>query len=200
MNSFDDIAILWKAPGSLKPPGAEAIIQKAAREKSRLAKKILIQSVCMLLSIVSIIYVVAVIRFNFMITYIGLSVMFACILVFAFIRFRQSMFLRKLDFSQSPAALLQKAERFYVKQRWMNTTGVLWYTIVLNIAFAMYFYEIIALAPFTTTWKCILIAIYITWMLIATLWIGKRSVRKEHASTRKLIEKLRELKQELEQQ
>ena len=198
MNNFDDIEALWKAPQSLSIPDAQDIIQKASKEKNQVARKILTQSLCMLLAIAAMGFVLYKVHFQYFSSYFGIGLMFICVVVFSIIRFRQSQFLRKADFSQSPDTLLQQFEEFHEKQKWINTKGVLWYTVILNIAFAFYFYETIILAPFTNFWKLFILVVYIAWMLIATLWLGKRSVKKEHEKTKGIIEKIRQLKEGLE--
>ncbi len=197
MNNFDDIEALWKAPQSLPLPDAKAIIKKASKEKNQVAGKILRQSLCMLLAIAAIIYVLYMVHFEYLITYIGLAIMSACVIVFAFIRLKQSLFLKRVDFAQSPTALLQQFEKFHEQQKWINIKGTRWYTLFLNLAFILYFYETVAIAPFTVAWKIVIIVIYIAWMGIATLWLGRRSVKKEHEKTRVIIEKIKELQQGL---
>ncbi|MDB5203192.1 MAG: hypothetical protein JWQ27_2601 [Ferruginibacter sp.] len=195
MNNFDDLAALWKAPAPEPLPDVADIIKKASREKNQVARKIFIQSSCMLLAIASLVYVVCAVHFHYFITYLGLAMMFICMISFAVVRFRQSRFLKRADFSQSPASLLNSFEDFHRRQQWVNTTGTFWYSVFLNIAFALYFYETVALAPIRVGWKWLFLAVYVVWMLIAMLWIGKRSVRKEHAKTRAIIEKLRAIKE-----
>ena len=197
MNNFDDIEALWKAPQSLSIPDVEVIIKKAIKEKTQVAQKILIQSLCMLLAMAAIIYVICMVHFQWLVTYIGLAIMSACVIIFAFARIKQSLFLKRINFSQSPTALLQQFEKFHEQQKWINTKGTSWYILFLNLSFALYFYETVTLAPFTTAWKFVIIIIYIAWMLIATLWLGRRSVKKEHEKTLAIIEKIKQLKEGL---
>ncbi|RYD89612.1 MAG: hypothetical protein EOP54_25305, partial [Sphingobacteriales bacterium] len=68
MNNFDDIAALWKVPPVPPLPDAQDIIKKSVRDKSQLARKIRIQSICMLVAIAAIIYVVIAVRFHYIIT------------------------------------------------------------------------------------------------------------------------------------
>lgn len=194
MNTFNDIEILWKKPQQLAFPDAADVIKKASAEKNQMANKILFQAISLSIALISMGFVLYVIRFQYASSYIGIALMFTCVIVFGVIRFRQSQFLKRLDFLQPPSVLLTQFEKFYTHQKWVNTKGILIYTIVLNIAFAFYFYETLLLAPFTNTWKIFIIAIYIAWMLIATLWLGKRTVKKEHEKTKSIIEKLKVLK------
>ena len=198
MNSFDEIIILWKSPQRLSIPNAGNIIEKAGKEKNQLAQKIFIQSLCMLLAIAAIVYVIYMVRFQYLITYIGLAIMSTCVIVFAAIRLRQSMFLKRADFSQSPASLLRQFKKFHQHQKWINTKGTMWYLVFLNISFALYFYETVAIAPFTTAGKIVIIVIYIAWMLVSTLWLGRRSIKKEHQKTESIINKIIKLQQQLQ--
>ena len=198
MNSFDEIIILWKSPQRLSIPNAGNIIEKAGKEKNQLAQKIFIQSLCMLLAIAAIVYVIYMVRFQYLITYIGLAIMSTCVIVFAAIRLRQSMFLKRIDFSQTPGSLLRQFKKFHQHQKWINTKGTMWYLVFLNISFALYFYETVAIAPFTTTGKFVIIAIYIAWMIVATLWLGRRSIKKEHQKTESIITKIKQLQQQLQ--
>ncbi|MBS1495535.1 MAG: hypothetical protein JSU03_06580 [Bacteroidetes bacterium] len=198
MNNFDDLEALWKAPRQLDIPAADAIIKKAVKEKNQIARKILVQSFCMCLALACIIYVMLFVHFKFIISYIGIAIMIICMVSYTIIRLRQSIFLKRVDFSQLPADLLQQFEKFHQHQKWINTKGVMWYTIFLNLGFAFYFYETVAITHINLIWKIVFIVIYISWMLLATLWLGKRSVRKEHAKTNAIIEKLKQLKEGLQ--
>jgi hypothetical protein len=198
MNNFDNIETLWKAPQSLNIPAADAIIKKAEKEKNQVANKLLAQCACLIFSVAVISYIVYKVNFEYLSSYIGIAIIFICIVAFSAIRFMQAQFLRKADFSQSPTILLQQFEAFHKKQQWINTKGVIWYTIILNIAFAFYFYETVILAPFTNFWKLFILFVYIVWMLIATFWLGKKSVKKEHEKVNAIIEKIKQLKEGLQ--
>ncbi|MCP9750420.1 hypothetical protein [Ferruginibacter sp. HRS2-29] len=198
MKTFDDIEALWKSTPATPLPDAGEMIKKALKQKKILANKILLQVFCLLAALVSMMVVMCKIEFQFTSSYIGLGLMMLCIVVFSAVRFRQSQFLKKANFSQSPSVLLLEFEKFYLHQKWVNTKGTLIYTIALNIAFAFYFYETLVVPPISIFWKILFLVVYITWMLIATLWIGKRHNRKEHARTEDIIGKLKEMQKSLE--
>jgi len=197
MKTFDDIEDLWKSTPAAPLPDAGEMIKKASRQKKALGNKILLQVFCLLAALLSMVIVMCKIEFQFISSYIGLALMMLCIVVFSAVRFRQSQFLKKIDFSKSPSILLLEFEKFYQHQKWVNTTGTSIYTVALNIAFAFYFYEILVVPPISILWKILFLAIYIIWMLIATLWIQKRHNRKEHARTEDIIGKLKEAKDSL---
>jgi hypothetical protein len=197
MKTFDDIEALWNTTPAAPLPDVEDIIKKASKQKRLLGNKIFIQVICLMAALFSMLIVLCEIDFRFVSSYVGLVLMMLCIVVFSAVRFRQSQFLNRADFSQSPSVLLLQFEKFYQHQKWVNTKGTLLYTIVLNVAFAFYFYETLVVAHMSITWKVVMLLIYITWMLIATLWIGKRCNRREHARTADIIEKIKLLKEEV---
>jgi hypothetical protein len=198
MKTFDDIEALWKASPAVTLPDANDILKKASKQKNLLANKIVVQVLCLLAALVSMIVVMCKIHFRFASSYIGLALMMVCIVAFSAVRYRQSRFLKRADFSQSPSLLLLQFEKFYRHQKWVNTKGTLIYIIVLNISFAFYFYETLVVANISFIWKIAMLVIYIGWMLIATLLIQRKCNRREHGRTEDIIEKLKQLKESLE--
>ena len=198
MNTFNELQEVWKIPRKIALPDASETIIMATREKNALANKILLQVLMLALAIVAICYVLINIHFLYVSSYVGLGMMFVCVLGFSLMRLRQVRFLSKADISAPPAYLLKSFIKFYVKQKWLNGVGVLMYTCILNLAFVLYFYEMIIMAPLSSIWKVLMITAYITWMLIATLYMGRRNVREEQAKTMAVIQKLRHIKGILE--
>ena len=61
----------------------------------------------------------------------------------------------------------------------------------MNIAFALYFIEV--LKPIILLYKVIIVVIYLSWMLLAFLYLGKKHKRKEQAKTQTIIDVIRDL-------
>lgn len=192
MDNFDKIAAVWKTASTPPLPKAGDIISKANKEKKELSKRIWLQGITLLIATAVVLYIATSIHFKFISTYIGLALMVICVSVFSFIRLQQARFLKKVDFTKPLEIILIQFEEFYKKQQWINTKGVALYTIVLNIAFALYFYEL--LLPESFLFNAIVLALYISWMLFATLWLGKRAVKKEFEKTNAIIDKVNQLK------
>lgn len=195
MKTFEDIEAIWHVAETISLPDAGEILKKAKRSNNRLANKILLQSACLMLSVFAMAFVLHEIKFQYRSSYIGISLMFIVVILFAAIRFRQSLFLKKADFSQSPASLLHQFESFHKKQIWINTYGIVIYSIMINIAFAFYFYETLWRAMFTIEWKILIIAVYIAWMCVAIFYLGKKNIRREHNRTNDIIQKLKQLQE-----
>lgn len=197
MNTFNDIEFLWKSVAKTEVPDIGKIISKSTSEKNAVAKKIKIQVFFMLLAFINIICVGYFFNFQYSSSYIGMGLMLLLIAAFSVVRSKQVRDLQQLDFSNAPISLLEKLETFHRKQKWLNTVGTRWYNVLLNVAFGFYFYEMIYKAPLTNTIKLIILAIYVSWMVIAIFWIGKRSIRKEHERIGGIIEKIKGLQKDL---
>lgn len=198
MNHFNEIEALWKKSGASPLPGITEIMSKAEKNKKQVSRKIRIQILCMLLVISALVYVAFSFRFQYGSSYAGMILMALCVLVFTRFRLQQYLFLKQIDFSDDPHELLKTFKKFYARQQWLHTVGSFWYVLILNIAFALYFYEVVYLAPSTTQVKIAILVVYIAWMLVATLWIQKRAHKKEHRKTELIIEQLQQLQQSLD--
>lgn len=198
MNSFSDIETLWKTAMPLRVlPDAADIMSKASRIKRQVRNKILRQTISLILVVPSMGYLMYAVDFDYISSYIGIALMLICVLLFSFFRFKQALFLSRADFSKAPAALLNQFEKFYEEQQWLHTKGLRWYSIVLNIAFGLYFYETIYMAALSNHIKIIIIILYIAWMFIVTFWAEKMSARNELSKTRSIIQHLKKLNREL---
>lgn len=195
MNSFNEIEALWKKIEARPLPDATQIIGKAQKNKNQVSRKISVQIFCMLLVIPALFYVGLTFQFQYWSSYAGMILMALCVLLFSYFRLQQYLFLKQIDFSEDPYELLKRFKKFYAHQQWLNTKGSFWYVLILNIAFALYFYEVVYKAPTTMPVKIMILMIYIAWMLIATRWIKKISNKKEHKKTQAIIKQIQQLQQ-----
>lgn len=198
MNNFNDIETIWRSATPLRFSGMlpEDIIYKAEKTSREVRNKILRQVTALLLAVPLAVYILFTVPFDYSSSYAGIALMLVCILAFSYVRLRQVLFLKQLDFSQPPAKLLLKFERFYTRQQWIHTKGAIMYSIIVNLAFALYFYETVYMAPLPAHIKWIILAGYCIWMFGITYWIGKKSVHREMNKTKSVIAQLKRLSAE----
>lgn len=196
MKSFDELKNLWQQQAVQPQKDAAEVMAKAKRSQAIIKRRMIIESICLLATIVVLILVMLTNDFDMATTYIGLGLMIICILVFAFIKMWQFRWLKSIDLSGEPKTVLNQLEKFYEIQKKVNTKWILIYATVLNIAFAFYFIEI--LKPFGITGKIITVVIYTAWMLIAVFVLGKRGAKKEDARMQGIINTIKDREQGLE--
>ncbi len=198
MNSFSEIETLWKTGMPFHTlPDAAAIIGKTNRIRRLVRNSILRQTLVLLLVIPTMGYIMYSVDFDYISSYAGIALMLICVLLFSFFRFKQVHFLNRADFSKAPSLLLKEFEKFYEQQQWLLSKGIRWYSILLNIAFGLYFYETVYMAALSSHVKNFIIVSYIAWTVIVTFWVEKISARRELNKTRSIIQHLRKLNREL---
>lgn len=191
MKEFDNLKELWKQQKQNPLPDVTIIIAKAKKEKQSMANKIIIQVATLLLAVVAIIMVVSAVDFKMTTTYIGVGLMFLTIIVFSAIRLYQVHKLKNIDVTQNPKEVLAELETFYAFQQFVNTKCTLAYFILLNIAFAFYFIEV--MQPLSTMIKAIVLVVYIAWMIVAYFFLGKKQKEKEYERTQRIIDSIKEM-------
>ncbi|SHJ11791.1 hypothetical protein [Flavobacterium terrae] len=191
MKDFDNIMDVWKQQKEVKIPEAGAIIQKAKKERNSFTNKIILQATILLLTVVVLIWVGTAINFKMITTYIGLGLMFLCVFGFSMIRLYQMSKIKKIDFTQKPSLTLIELEKTYKFQQFVSNKVGLMYFILLNLAFVFYFIEV--MQPMSLQLKSIVITAYISWMLFAYFYLGKKEKKKENERIQKMIDSIKEM-------
>lgn len=197
MKDFDQLLTVWKQQEEGTVPTAETIIFKAKKEQQQFAKKIILQVITLLATLVALIIIGISIPFTSLTTYIGLGIMYACILTYTLIRWYQMKQLKKIDLTQKPTLTLIALEKALQFQQWVATTVTKSYFISLNVAFVCYFIEV--LHPMTNLVKTIVISIYIAWMLLAYFYLGAKQKKKEYDQLQKIITAIQDMEANYEQ-
>lgn len=196
MKDFNALQNLWKEQKTDTLPDANAILAKAKKVQNSINTKIKLQIVTLVAVVVFILILVNVIPFKEATTFIGIGLMAFTILLFSAIRLVQVIRLHKIDLTQNPQQLLLDLEAYYVFQNSINTRYTTIYFILMNVAFALYFIEV--LAPVADFYKIIIVAVYLAWMLFAYFYLGKKHKAKEQAKTQSIIDGIREIEQQYE--
>ena len=196
MKDFNDLQNLWNQQISAPLPDVNAILADAKKVQKALNKKITTQIIILVAVVVFILFLMNVIPFKEATTFVGIGLMATTILLFSAIRFYQVIQLKKIDLTQNPRKLLGNLEQYYKFQNTVNTKYPLAYFILMNVAFALYFIEV--LQPVAVLYKIIIIAVYLAWMLFAFLYLGKKHKHKEQAKTQSIIDSIKAIEEHYE--
>lgn len=192
MNDFDQLKEIWDKQEKPVVPDVSQILSKAKKEKQSLGNKMMLQVAGVLSAIPVGVILLIYINFKMATTFIGFSLMAIAIIGIAILRLYQIYTLNKIDLTLSPQQVLKKLEEFYAFQQTVNTKYTLGYFIIMNVAFGFYFIEV--LQPIYTTYRTVGLTLYITWMLIAYFIIGKRQKEKEYSKMQRIINAVKEVK------
>ena len=196
MKDFNDIQNLWNEQKSIQLPDVNRILADAKKIQLDLNRKINLQVIILLSVVLFILIVVKVIPFQETTTFIGIGLMASTILFFSGIRLYQVIQMKKIDLTKNPKLLLIDLEQYYQFQNTINTKYTLLYFILMNIAFALYFIEV--LQPIPLLYQVIIIVVYLAWMFFAFLYLGKKHKQKEQAKTQIIIDRIKEIEHHYE--
>lgn len=196
MKDFNDIQNLWKQQETKPLPDVTQIIANAKKDKQHFTNKIILQTIILALTLPCLLWIGSIIDFKKTSSYIGLTLMFCCVFVFSAIRLYQIIRLKKMDVTEEPQVNLQKLEQYYSFQKLVSTKITAAYFIVMNIAFGLYFIEV--MAPMSTLLKTIVLIVYVAWMLFAFFYLGKKQKAKEYARIQRLIDTIKEMENNYE--
>ena len=196
MKDFNDIQNLWKQQETKPLPDVTQIIANAKKDKQHFTNKIIVQTIILALTLPCLLWIGSIIDFKKTTSYIGLTLMFCCVFIFSAIRLYQIIRLKKMDVTEEPQVNLQKLEQYYSFQKVVSTKITTAYFIVMNIAFGLYFIEV--MAPMSALLKTIVLIVYVAWMLFAFFYLGKKQKAKEYARVQRLIDTIKEMESNYE--
>lgn len=191
MKDFNDLQNLWSEQKSDQLPDVNSILADAKKVQRDLNSKITVQISILTAVVIFILVLMQVIPFKVATTFIGIGLMALTILLFSGIRLYQVIQMKKIDLTSNPRVLLLDLEKYYQFQNIVNTRYTLIYFILMNIAFAFYFIEVLHPVPFL--YQVIIIAVYLTWMFFALLYLGKKHKHKEQSKTQSIIDAIKEI-------
>ncbi|WP_432670782.1 hypothetical protein [Flavobacterium sp. SM2513] len=196
MKDFNDLQNLWKEQATAQLPDVNSILADAKKVQQALTTRIIVQVSILVAVVLFILVLMTVIPFQQATTFIGIGLMASTILLFSTVRLYQFIQMKRIDLTQNPRQLLQDLEAYYRFQNTVNTHYTLYYFTLMNIAFALYFIEV--LQPVPLLYQLIIVAIYLVWMLFAFLYLGKKHKQKEQAKTQSIIDAIKAIEQHYE--
>lgn len=196
MKDFNDLQNLWNEQKSAQLPDVNSILADAKKIQRDLNSKISVQVSILVGVVIFILILMQVIPFKAATTFIGIGLMAVTILLFSTVRLYQVIQMKKIDLTKNPKLLLIDLEKYYQFQNTINTKYTLLYFILMNIAFALYFIEVLQDVP--VLYQVIIVVIYLAWMFFAYLYLGKKHKQKEEAKTQSIIDKIKEVEHSYE--
>ena len=191
MKDFNEIQNLWNEQKSVQLPDVNSILASAKKVQRDLNSKIVIQISILVAVVLFILILMQVIPFKAATTFIGIGLMATTILLFSVVRLYQVIQMKKIDLTKNPKLLLVDLEQYYQFQNTVNTKYTQLYFILMNIAFALYFIEV--LQPVPLLYQVIIIVVYLAWMFFAFLYLGKKHKQKQQAKTQSIIDAIKNI-------
>ncbi len=200
MKDFDDIKEMWhQQPAAevhntdLAGPGRHTASTKTKLKKQQLRAVVML---CCTAVYITWLGFFSGIHFQMLVTYIGILLMLAVILIQAAISFSIYRKLNNIDETQHPAVHLKQWQDYYQFRKKQVRLNHPLYFIFLNLAFGLYFIEILSGRP---VWGIIIVlTIYLAWMLFSYFVLGRRALAREEKKLKAIIDDLTQVAAQLE--
>ncbi|CAM4066202.1 hypothetical protein FLAN108750_08600 [Flavobacterium antarcticum] len=193
MKDFSDLQNLWSDQKSVQLPDVNSVLADAKKVQRDLNSKIIIQISILIAVVIFIVALMQVIPFKEATTFLGIGLMASTILVFSAIRLYQVIQMKNINLTSNPRILLLDLEKYYKFQNLVNTRYTLIYFVLMNLAFVLYFSEVLQPVPFL--YQVIIIVVYLAWMFFAYFYLGKKHKQKEQLKTQIIIDIIKDIEQ-----
>lgn len=200
MKDFDDIKEMWQQQPAAKVNKTDMaeLGRHSSSTKTKLKKQQLRGVVMLCCTAVYIAWIgfFSGIYFQLAVTYIAILLMLAVILIQAAISFSIYRKLGNINETLHPALHLKQWQDYYQFRKKQVRLNHPLYFIFLNLAFGLYFIEILGGRPFWMS--LIVVVIYLAWMLFSYFVLGRRTLAREEKKIKTIIDDLTQVAQQLE--
>jgi len=199
MQDFDALKNMWQQPSKSGEVTQDMIngLTNTKTTKMKLQKLQLYGAIVLTLTAILIVCLAIFgnLNFKYWYTYGGMVLICIVCLVQAGFMYATYKKIQRIDDTVVPAAHLHQWEAYYDLRKKQNRWNMPVYYVLLNIAMAIYMIEIFTGRPVVNV--LIFIAVYLTWMLFAYFYLGKRNLKKEDTRLQKIIEDLKGIEGQL---
>ena len=200
MKDFDAIKEMWQQQpvADVHKMDLVAVSRHAAGTKKKLKTQQLRGVVMLCCTAVYITWIgfFSSIHFQLTVTYLAVMLMLAVILLQAAVSLYIHHKLNNINETMAPAAHLKQWQNYYLFRKKQVRLNHPLYFIFLNLAFGLYFIEILGGRPF---WMSLMVlVIYLAWMIFSYFVLGRRALAREEKKLKAIIDDLTQVAEQLD--
>jgi len=199
MQDFDSLKSMWQQPANAGEANKEIInsVTNTTTAKMKLQKPQLHGTIALVITGIFIACLAIFGNLHFQHWYTYGAMVLICIICFVQAGFMYATYkkIKSIDHTVEPTAHLHQWEAYYDLRRKQNRWNMPVYYVLLNIAMAIYLIEIFTGRPVVNV--LIFIAVYVSWMLFAYFYLGKKNLKKEDTRLQKIINNLKGIEGQL---
>ncbi|OCA70819.1 hypothetical protein BBI01_12830 [Chryseobacterium artocarpi] len=194
MDTNIDFKNIWKQQTSNKPDLKE-LLGKLKKFKNENLRKIIIMNILLITTSLGIAFIWYRYQPQLITTKTGIILVILAMIIFLFAYNKMFMVFYKIDNTQSNSEYLQSLYTVKNKQKFMQTTMLNTYFIILFLGICLYMYEYASLMTFTSA--VIAYAATFSWIAINWFYIRPKTIKKQEAKIDGLINKFEEINKQL---
>lgn len=194
MDTNIDFKNIWKQQTSNKP-NMEELLGKLKKFKNENLRKLITTNLLLIATCIGIAFIWYRYQPELVTTKIGIVLVILAMVVFLLAYNKMFMIFYKIDSTQSNSEYLQNLYLVKSKQKFMQTTMLNVYFIMLFTGLILYMYEYTS--KMTATSSVIAYIAVLTWVGINWFYLRPKTIKKQEAKVNGLINKFEELNNQL---
>jgi len=185
-----DFKNIWKQQASNKP-NMEELLGRLKKFRNENLRRLIFTNIALIATCLGIAFIWFRYQPQMMTTKIGIVLVILAMVIFLLAYNRMFMFFYKTDTTQSNSEYLQSLYAVKNKQKFMQTTMLNLYFIMLFLGISLYMYEYTSLMKFSSA--ILAYGAVLTWIGFNWFYIRPKTVKKQQEKLNGLISKFEEL-------
>ncbi|WP_166924609.1 hypothetical protein [Flavobacterium poyangense] len=194
MDNNIDFKDLWKKQ-SVSPPDMKELLAKLSRFKQSGLRKLVLTNALLVATCVFIVFIWYRYKPEFISTKIGIVLCVIAMVVYLFVANRLFGVYKRIDGTNSNTEYLQKLIEIKTKQKFLQSTMLSLYFIMLGVGLCLYMYEYASIM--TQFWAVFSYVMLFLWLGFVWFYLRPKQIKKENAKINTLIEKFETINRQL---
>ncbi|MDR6527271.1 signal transduction histidine kinase [Chryseobacterium rhizosphaerae] len=195
MDTNIDFKNIWKQQTSNKP-NLEELLGKLKKFKNENLRKIIIMNVLLIVTSIGIAFIWYQFQPQLMTTKAGIILVILAMVIFLLVYNKMFMIFYTIDNTQSNSQYLQSLYSVKNKQKFIQTTMLNVYFIMLFLGICLYMYEYTL--QMTSLYALLAYTLIIVWIGFNWFYIRPKTIKKQEAKLNGLINKFEEINNQLQ--
>ncbi|GEN68020.1 MULTISPECIES: hypothetical protein [Chryseobacterium] len=195
MDTNIDFKNIWKQQTSNKP-NLEELLGKLKKFKNENLRKIIIMNVLLIVTSIGIAFIWYQFQPQLMTTKAGIILVILAMVIFLLVYNKMFMIFYTIDNTQSNSQYLQSLYSVKNKQKFIQTTMLNVYFIMLFLGICLYMYEYTL--QMTSLYALLAYTLMIVWIGFNWFYIRPKTIKKQEAKLNGLINKFEEINNQLQ--
>lgn len=195
-NDNIDLKNIWQQQ-KVSQPNIEDLLNRIRKFKKSSLRRLIFSNIMLIGTSIFIVFIWYSYQSELITTKIGLIITVLAMVIFLFSYNKLFTFLNKIDNTQTNSQYLENLSSIKSKQKFMQTTMLSIYYIMLSIGVCLYMYE--SASRMTTAWAIFAYSITLIWIGFSWFYIRPKTIRKQQSKLDELISKFESINQQLQE-
>ena len=193
-NSNIDFTAIWQQQKVVEP-NIDELQDKLNRFKKNNLKKLIFSNILLITTIVFVIFIWYKYQPQYLTTKIGIVLVILAMAIFLLVYNKQFSSFNKIDDTQTISNYLKSLTELKTKQKYIQTTMLNMYFIMLSLGIGLYMYEYTLMM--TIFWAFFAYGITLTWIGFNWFYIRPKTIKRQQAKLDELISKFEAVNNQL---